>query len=124
MHFAQDLDGDEAREIALFSEWSPEPAKGCRHDSSDPRSVRFCEWLLEHTSTEFMEVNVGNALACLAGGRWQPMGGSVEFLTGKVRFYEHKLRDAKNVVFEVEYSVHQGREPDMLRIAVTSLDAE
>ena len=122
--FAQDLKGSEEREVTVFSEWSAEPTKACRHDPSDPRSVRFCEWILEHTSTEFMEVNVGNALACLAGNRWRGIEGTVEFLTGKVHFHEHKLRGAKNVVFEVEYSVRHGHDTDMLRIAVSPLDAK
>lgn len=52
------------------------------------------------------------------------MEGSVEFLTGKVRFSEHKLRGAKSVVFEVEYSVRHEDDTDMLRIAVSPLDAE
>jgi hypothetical protein len=60
-------------------------------------------------------------LLATAGGE---MEGTVEFLTGKVRFYEHKLRGAKNVVFEVEYSVRDGHDTDMLRIAVSPLDAE
>jgi hypothetical protein len=50
--FAQGLDDNEEREVSLFSEWSAEPTKGCRHDISDPRSVRFCEWMLEHTSVD------------------------------------------------------------------------
>ena len=122
--FAQDLHGTEAREVALSSEWSAEPTKACSRESSDPQSVHFCEWLLEHTSTEFMEANVDRALSCLAGNGSLARKGSVEFLTGKVRFYEHKLRGAKHVVFEIEYSVRHGNDPDMLRIAVRPLDTE
>jgi hypothetical protein len=69
-----------------------------------------------------MEFNVGSALSCLGGRDPRATKGSVEFLTGKIRFYEHELRGAKDVVFEIEYSVRHGQDPDMLRIAVRPLD--
>lgn len=120
--FSKDLQGRETREVTLFSEWGAEPVKGCEHDPADPIASAFCAWLFDNSSTEFMEVNVRGALSCLTGesGRARTPG-TVEFMSGKLRFYEAALAGVKNRVFEVEYSVRDKEKLDMLRIAVRPL---
>lgn len=120
--FSKNLKGSESREVVLFSEWSAEPVKACQHDPADATASAFCAWLFDHTSTEFMEVNVRRTLSCLTGERTRTKTpGSVVSMTGTLRFHEVALRGVDNTIFEVEYSVRSKERADMLRISVRPL---
>lgn len=120
--FSKDLKGSEFREVVLFSEWSAEPVKACKHDSADAIASAFCSWLFDNTSTEFMEANVRSTLSCLTGDRMRTKTpGNVVSMAGTLRFYEVALRGVDHRIFEVEYSVRNKESPDMLRISVRPL---
>lgn len=123
IEFSKNLKGSESREVVLFSEWSAEPAKACKHDRADDIASAFCAWLFDNTSTEFMEANVRSALSCLTGERTRTKTpGSVMSMTGTLRFSEVALRGVDNRIFEIEYSVRNKESPDMLRISVRPLN--
>jgi hypothetical protein len=119
--FARNVSETKPREIVFFAEWGADPTKACRLDNGDKVSQRFCDWLIEHASAEYMEANVRNAVSCLGEGK--PDGtlgkGSIDYMTGKLRFYAAKVPHAEGVVFELQYSVRSKESPDMLLISVS-----
>jgi hypothetical protein len=69
-----------------------------------------------------MEVNVRNALSCLTGDDIRAKTqGSVQLMTSTIRFYKVALPGVRRAIFEVEYSVRNKDDPDMLRIPVRPL---
>jgi hypothetical protein len=120
--FAQAIPKLDKREIALFLP-PGEEGIACRREQSDVRSERFCSWLVEHSSWEYMEFNVRHVLSCLESDRADdsPSPGRVESMAGKLTFTTTRLPHTEGVVFEVEYSVRSNGEPDQLRISVSRL---
>jgi hypothetical protein len=70
--FANSVDDNDAHTAELLTDWggvfSPERdvlfEKSCQHDQ-DAASKRLCDYLVEHTSTEFATVNFRRARSCL-----------------------------------------------------------
>ncbi len=79
--------------------------KKCEHVDGDAAAEQFCQWLIENSSTEFMEVNINRTVSCLQGQRIVGYIGntSVESWSGKARFSMPKL--TADVEVEIEYSV-------------------
>lgn len=79
--------------------------KQCAFPDDDAAGDDFCRWLLENSSTEFMETNINSALSCLQGQRIIGYIGNtgVESWTGRTVFLTPKIRSDVDV--EVEYSV-------------------
>lgn len=91
------------REVVLLTNWA-EWSKTCQHDGYEP-GMRFCEWLIDNTSTEFAEFNIRRALNCLDPGMNYAGGGrvSLSYLTGKVESSYAKGAD-EDVRVTVEYA--------------------
>jgi hypothetical protein len=105
--FARDLGTSESREITLFTEWSAEPARFCRHRREDSISVEFCDWLIKNAAMEYMEINVWNAIACATGASFNSFPVGMSF-SGATRFEGVRLGQAR-VDVELEYSVRERR---------------
>lgn len=83
---ADSIQDYDKHEIAFFTEWSAEPTKACRRGNSTQEAA-LCTYLLEHSSTEFMEANIVRVLRC-AGVSFPDDDRAVylESLKGKVTF--------------------------------------
>ena len=86
--------------------WLVDHYKSCHAADGDPAGEKYCSWLIENTSTEFMEANVNYLLSCLQGHQIKGSIGNtgIEYWSGKIGFYKPNL-GAKNVEVEVEYLV-------------------
>jgi hypothetical protein len=83
---ADSIQDYDKHEIAFFTEWGAEPTKACRRGSS-AQEAALCTYLLEHSSTEYMEANIVRVLRC-AGVSFpeQDRAISLESLKGKATF--------------------------------------
>jgi len=79
--------------------------KKCHHSEGDAAARNFCAWLVENTSTEFMEANINNALSCLQGQRISGYIGNtgIESWSGKTHFFIPEL--TADVEVGIEYSL-------------------
>lgn len=95
--------------------------KTCEHSDGDAAGNSFCGWLMEHTSTEFMEANIGLSMSCLQGQRIAGSVGNtgIESWVGKASFYSPQLT-AENVRIDLEYSLDNSKESreDFLQVTV------
>lgn len=68
--------------------WMVNHYKRCTHAEGDLAARRFCAWLMDNTSTEFMEYNVNRTLHCLQGQRVVGYLGNtgVDAWSGTARF--------------------------------------
>ena len=97
--------------------------KACARSSEDAASITFCTWLMENTSTEFMEANINSTLSCLQGQEIKGyIGGTgIESWTGRMKLYSPKI-EAEDVDVEVAYSVgyfDSTESEDFLEITIT-----
>ena len=76
-NFVESVQPDENKDFILITSWGenfkdmPElalAAKRCEHGGYEP-AKKLCDYLLEHTSTEFPGSNVKKAIACLSKKR-------------------------------------------------------
>ena len=92
----------------------------CDANSYEPGAT-LCTWLTSHTSREFAEDNISNALACLGAKRLYFGDGlpggqfNVEYFTGKVNSTDLKLV-RPGIMVEIEYSIGANR-PTYLKIS-------
>ena len=112
------------KEVTLFrgGTWMVDHYKGCKRADDDQGAIAFCAWLMQNTSTEFMEANVNRALSCLQGQRIDGYIGNtgIESWKGMVRFYSPKI-EAEGVAISVEYSVQYfeaGAAEDFMKITI------
>ncbi|MEZ5893061.1 MAG: hypothetical protein R3C58_07950 [Parvularculaceae bacterium] len=105
--FADSVPSHESRTVRLMrgGDWPVDFYKACRRED-EPASIAFCDWLVEHTSTEFMEANINVALSCLQGHRIAGHIGNtgIESWSGKATFLNPNIA-SENVEVTVEYSV-------------------
>lgn len=97
--------------------------KACARNSEDAASITFCKWLMENTSTEFMEANINSTLSCLQGQEIRGYIGNtgIESWTGRMKLYSPEI-EAEDVDVVVEYSVGyfgSTENEDFLEITVT-----
>jgi hypothetical protein len=96
--------------------------KKCTQSPQTPASKDFCHWLMENTSTEFMEANVNLAVSCVQGQTIVGYLGNtgVETWSGKLRSFAPHI-GTDGVYVELEYFVG-GADPqeaeDFLQITV------
>jgi hypothetical protein len=85
--------------------WLVNHTKSCRKKDGDSVAATFCDYLMEHTSTEFMEATVNQAMACLQGQRLVGYVGNTGIAQwdGRARFYAPRVDVADA---EVELSWH------------------
>ena len=106
--------------------WLVNHAKECKFAETDPASRTFCAWLMEHSSTEFMESNINRALACLQGQQILGYSGNtgIRSWSGKATFYDPHL-ETENSTVELEFAVdnsHEGGE-QFLQVTVMRRDS-
>ena len=121
--FAASVPSGEERTVKLTrgGRWLVDHYKACSRQDEEA-SITFCDWLFEHTSTEFMEANINVALSCLQGQKIVGYVGNtgIELWTGKARFYYPHI-DTDNVEIEIEYNVsyfEHDADEDYLQITV------
>jgi hypothetical protein len=80
--------------------WLVDHATTCAHSDDDRPAERFCGWLMENTSTEFMESTVTLAVACVQGQR--VVGGTgdtgIASWEGKLRSFAPRFSDSDRSV--------------------------
>jgi hypothetical protein len=116
--FANSSNGDAVHSVELFTFWGADIEKGCQRDQDAP-SVRLCNYLVEHTSTEFAEINFRKALACM-GPEAQiyagPPQSRVEYLNGKITSY-HAKGVHPGVLVSLEFSTGSSDQAASLKIS-------
>jgi hypothetical protein len=73
--FANAAQDHSTHSVELITEWGTVrlasqktlSETGCRHEEYRP-AAELCDYLMEHTSAEFPDLNVARALRCLPGG--------------------------------------------------------
>lgn len=103
--------------------WLIDHYKKCDRPNGDNAADAFCSWLVDNTSTEFMEANINQAISCLQRQRISGYIGNtgVESWSGKATFFNPHL-SAENVEIDLEYSVDysSGGGEDFLQFTVRS----
>src|SRR6267154_5750875 len=60
--FTTSVRDNQTHHVTLRTDWSiPEPTRACQRSDEAPERT-LCAWLVEHTSTEFMTVNIQRVL--------------------------------------------------------------
>ena len=85
--------------------WLVDHYKTCDHTNGGKAAGAFCEWLMENTSTEFMEANINLSMSCLQGQRIAGVVGNtgIESWSGRASFYSPQLDADVNI--DLEYSL-------------------
>lgn len=108
-------------ELRRQGAWLVDHAKLCVREDSDPAAVEFCSWLMERTSTEFMEATVTLAIACVQGQQVRGYIGNtgIERWEGTLKSYSPRF-DAENVSVQMAWRITAGSGSwdDFLRIEV------
>ena len=80
--------------------------KTCTQSPETPASAKFCHWLMDNTSTEFMEANINLAISCVQGQRLSGYIGNtgVESWQGTLRSHGPRI-DVDGIAVELEYSL-------------------
>ena len=124
--FANSYNDDTIHSVELITDWgavfSEEKneiyEKSCTRDQDEP-SIRLCDYLMDHTSTEFASVNIRNALSCL--GRTSqsyagPPDSRVDYLNGEITSY-HAKGVHSDVMVSVEFSTGSNEHAPSLKIS-------
>lgn len=102
--------------------WLVDHSKTCAHEDDDQAGTVFCNWLMEHTSTEFMEATVNLVMACLQGQRIHGHLGNtgVSQWEGKADFYSPRI-ESEGIRIEISWRLMagSGEWDDFLKIAVS-----
>ena len=103
--------------------WMVNYYKRCEHSEGDTAAGAFCGWLMDNTSTEFMEANINNAMSCLQGQRISGYVGNtgIESWSGKASFYSPHMA-AENVQVHLEYALDNSKDnrEDFLQFTVSA----
>lgn len=78
--------------------------KSCDAPEGGPAADKLCSWLLDHTSTEYMEANINGALSCLQGQKLVGIigGTGLTSWSGKAHFSNPRL-DVDNLEVDLIY---------------------
>jgi hypothetical protein len=113
LEFANETNVDVANKVVLVIDggtWK----SACVHQKRAPEK-RFCRWLSNNTSYEFMSVNVSRAIACLSADKNSTRNIDFERDAGKLIARDIDAYPV-NAVVELEYSYGQKGEQDTLSI--------
>jgi hypothetical protein len=90
---AETHSGGGAVKIGRTGQWLVDHAKYCEKKDEDPAAVAFCTYLMEETSTEFMEATVNDSMACLQGQRIVGFTGNTGIANwdGNAHFFAPRL---------------------------------
>ncbi|MES2826064.1 MAG: hypothetical protein V4732_20860 [Pseudomonadota bacterium] len=82
--FANNVKESGSLSVELVTEWGENISKGCLHNKNKAE-INFCNYLQNHTSTEFQEINISRALVCIGASPLYSNKSSykVEHGTGK-----------------------------------------
>lgn len=121
--YARSIEG-EPRSITLGrgGAWMVNHYKFCKRADDDKAGIEFCDWLMGHTSTEFMEANINTALSCLQRQEIKGYIGNtgIQFWVGRAVFFAPRI-DVEDVKIEIEYSVQYFEsedQEDFIKISV------
>jgi hypothetical protein len=121
--FARAVRGGEAQSVRLArgGRWMVDHYKSCAQSPESPATQAFCEWLMENTSTEFMEANINLAITCVQGQNIRGYLGNngISSWTGEMRSFSPRI-GVYDVAIDLEYRValdNDGCE-DFLKITV------
>ena len=91
--------------VGRQGEWLVNHSKSCRKKDGDTAAATFCDYLMDHTSTEFMEATVNHAMACLQGQRLLGYVGNtgISQWDGRALFYAPRVSVTNT---QVELSWH------------------
>lgn len=80
--------------------------KSCGQVPETLAAANFCRWLMENTSTEFMEANINLALSCVQGQNIKGYIGNtgIETWSGRLRSFAPRI-GIYDIAIELEYSV-------------------
>lgn len=108
-------------ELQRQGTWMVDHSKLCEREPSDPVAIEFCDFLMNHTSTEFMEGTVNEAMACLQGQKIKGYVGNTGIADweGKVRFFAPQIKvDDIEIKMSWHITAGTGSWDDYLRIEV------
>ena len=109
-------------ELKRQGSWMVDHVKACVREDDDGAAKAFCTYLIEHTSTEFMEATINEAMACLQGQKIKGYVGNtgISEWDGKIRFYSPNL-DVEDIEIEMQWHMTAGFGgwDDFLRITVS-----
>ena len=73
--------------------WLVNHSKSCQKRDGDNAAVSFCAYLMDHTSTEFMEATVNTVMACLQGQKLLGYTGNtgISQWDGHAHFYAPRV---------------------------------
>lgn len=124
--YAATVPKGESRTVKLIrgGRWLVDHYKTCQSEEGDAAGKAYCEWLMENTSTEFMEANVNRALSCLQGQKIQGMIGNtgVSYWAGEALF-DPPASAVGDVRIELKYAVDyrdDGDVEDFISITVVA----
>jgi hypothetical protein len=109
-------------ELKRQGRWLVDHVKSCVREDDDQAAKGFCTYLVEQTSTEFLEATINQAMACLQGQRIKGYLGNtgISEWDGKIRFYSPNL-DIEDIEIEMQWHMTAGfgAWDDFLRITVS-----
>ena len=109
-------------ELKRQGRWLVDHVKSCARKDDDGAAKTFCTYLIEQTSTEFLEATINEAMACLQGQKIKGYIGNtgISEWDGKIRFYSPNL-DVEGVEIEMQWHMTAGfgAWDDYLRITVS-----
>lgn len=123
--YARKVPAGETRTVTLRrgGAWLVDHYKSCDRNEDDVAGTAFCTWLIENTSTEFMEANINLAVSCLQGHSiYGHIGNTgIEKWNGEMSFYSPNIdADVKvDLAYSVQYFDDASVE-DFLRITVAA----
>jgi len=109
-------------ELKRQGTWLVDHVKACVRDNDDSAAKSFCTYLIEQTSTEFLESTINQAMACLQGQKIKGYLGNtgISEWDGKIHFYSPQL-DIEDIEIEMQWHMTAGfgAWDDFLRITVS-----
>ncbi|KFN41344.1 hypothetical protein [Arenimonas oryziterrae] len=114
--FARAAADKSVHSVELVTDW-PTWSKTCTHDNYGP-GMTLCDWLLKHSSTEFMYANINDALACLGPGNPSDLVPRLipNYASGSYSSFEAKHLGLDYEV-QVEFSTGVTGKPESLKIS-------
>lgn len=93
--YAGSLEPGESKTVRLArgGAWMVDHYKACARESEDTASIAFCKWLMDNTSTEFMEANINLTLSCLQGQEIHGYVGNagIASWSGRMKLYSPRI---------------------------------
>lgn len=116
--FGNSVTKDAPISVTLLTNWS-EFSKSCAHNNH-PQGKKFCSFLINNTSTEFMQINISRVMECLSEEKHNMFNSDLSFdmATGEFTAYEIK-GIASDVSMKINYSFGVEDENPELKITAT-----